>query len=80
MKRAGGTGKPAVEPFDYPAIQRATGQETRHRRSADHEGKRYFEEVDVEATGDMLYCKEHQMDLHSEPPRRARRLSSMSPQ
>ena len=64
VKHAGGTGKPAVESFDYPAIQRATGQETRHRRTIEYEGNRYLEEVEVEATGDILYRKEHRLDLH----------------
>lgn len=64
VRRAGRSGKPAVESFDYPAVQRATGQETRHRRTIDREDKRYFEEVEVEATGDILYRKEHHLDLH----------------
>ena len=64
LQRAGRTGKPAVESFDYPAVQRATGQETRHRRTIDREDNRYVEEVEVEATGDILYRKEHHLDMH----------------
>lgn len=64
LRHAGRTGKSAVESFDLPAVQRATGEETRHRRTIDREGNRYVEEVAAEVPGDILYRNEHPLALH----------------